>query len=76
MNVLGLERKNRRLGKNHKTRRGNRAEHGRFFLETKDRTGGSAYRRHYDLQCRRGSVRQIALACQHRSQFGQDLGRE
>jgi hypothetical protein len=76
MNMLGLKRKYSRLWKNHKAQRSNRAEHGRLFLEAKNCAGSGAYGRHHDLQCRRGGVRQIALACQHRPQFGQNLGRE
>lgn len=76
MNVFLLERKNSGLRKYHEARRSNRAEHGRLFLKAEESARGGAHGRHHNLQCRRASMRDVALARQHRSQFGQDLGRE
>ena len=76
MNVFLLKRKNSGLGKYHEARRSNRAEHGGLFLKAEESAGGGTHGRHYNLQCRRGSMRKVPLARQHRSQFGQDLGRE
>src|SRR5437667_5336943 len=73
MNMFRQKRKNRYLGKQNKSRRSNRAEHGRFFLEAEQSSRVDPARRHDQLQGGSGRLLEITFASQHWPEVGKDL---
>jgi hypothetical protein len=74
--MFGQKRKDRGLGKDDEALGGNRGQHGRFFLEAKERARAGAYGRHHHFQSAVGGLGKVSLTRKHGTQFGQDLGGE
>src|SRR5437763_2295599 len=73
MNMFRQQGKNRYLGKQNKSRRSNRAEHRRFFLEAEQRSRVDPARRQDQLQGRSGRLLEITFASQHWPEVGKEL---